>query len=223
MNVLEDMEYQIFAIGDSITYGKKDTFGGWVDRLKINLLDLGSKNSQFSTMIYNLGISGDTSDSLLSRFTSEVLIRQQFYSDRQAIVIIAFGANDCGFDSQKNDFAVSLNKYRQNILDTVELAKQNEILTVLINITPVLSSIENKVDKYGKSRSNDFVNKFNLELDKISQTNNLLLVDANSEFLNSEFSLDKLLDVDGLHPSDLGHKLICEKVLEELNSKLFVR
>ena len=63
---------RILVFGDSITYGAWDKRGGWVQRLREfldekNLIDL----NKIPVLIYNLGVSGDTTNDALERFEFE--------------------------------------------------------------------------------------------------------------------------------------------------------
>ena len=65
------MAKQFFIFGDSITYGVIDREGGWANRLR-KYLDARTldSNGKDLFMLYNLGISGDTSADLLARLAS---------------------------------------------------------------------------------------------------------------------------------------------------------
>jgi acyl-CoA thioesterase I len=210
------MEYQIFVIGDSIVFGKKDSLGGWVDRLKIKLNQVAATDNNFSANVYNLGIPGDTSKNLLNRFSNEILIRNEFYPDRKAILFIAFGANDAAFNKESNEFKVEPSEYRINILNCIKLAKKDSILPILLNITPVLPAVADKPDKYGNSRSSDHIQKYNLILDEISKLEGIELINLHEKFKTDTI---KLICNDGLHPNSNGHELICTEVEKFLKSK----
>ena len=66
------MSKRICVFGASVTKGAWDTeMGGWVNRLRLDLEDF--KKRKYS--VYNLGISGDTTESLLERIDSECKAR----------------------------------------------------------------------------------------------------------------------------------------------------
>ena len=72
----------ICVFGDSIAWGASDSEkGGWVERLKIYMGEHRSGN------VYNLGVSGDTTNDLLERFEQEAKARE---SD---VIIFAVGTN----------------------------------------------------------------------------------------------------------------------------------
>ena len=64
--------------GDSITYSRGDSEGGWVQRLR-KFID---KKKNFSYTIYNLGISGNKTSDLLKNFEFEVKNRLRKLTER---------------------------------------------------------------------------------------------------------------------------------------------
>ena len=85
------MEIHIGIWGDSITSGANDyEKGGW-----INMLNLSSKNNKEYTIIYNLGIEGDTSENLIKRFEVECKAR------KINVVLFAIGINDSLYINNK--------------------------------------------------------------------------------------------------------------------------
>ena len=86
---------RIFCFGDSITYGKWDAeHCGWVQRLR-RFLD---KNWEIygDNLVYNLGVSGDTTKNLLTRFEFE--IEQRLKEEKEEVLIIFYiGINDSLF------------------------------------------------------------------------------------------------------------------------------
>ena len=86
---------RIFCFGDSITYGKWDAkHCGWVQRLR-RFLD---KNWEIygDNLVYNLGVSGDTTKNLLTRFEFE--IEQRLKEEKEEVLIIFdIGINDSLF------------------------------------------------------------------------------------------------------------------------------
>ena len=62
---------QILIFGDSIIYGAWDREGGWAARLRKFLDEKTLTEEDFYCLVYNLGISGDTTEDLLERFEFE--------------------------------------------------------------------------------------------------------------------------------------------------------
>ena len=81
----------ILVFGASITWGAWDREGGWVQRLRNFVDEKNISNPDYDRMIYNLGISGDTTENLLSRLENEVKTR---LSEEETIIIFSIGTND---------------------------------------------------------------------------------------------------------------------------------
>ena len=84
---------QILIYGDSITYGAWDTEqGGWVARLRKFLDNKADEDEKYYYLVYNLGISGNNSTDILSRFEFEA--KQRVREEGETIIIFALGTND---------------------------------------------------------------------------------------------------------------------------------
>ena len=63
----------VYCFGDSITRGENDPLhGGWVDRLKRLFIARGLREGDEEVCVFNLGIGGETTRSLKSRFLPEL-------------------------------------------------------------------------------------------------------------------------------------------------------
>ena len=87
---------QILVFGDSISYGKWDKEGGFVQRMKNFLDEETLSKSENEHTIYNLGVSGNTTEDLLERFEFETKQRLK-EDDEELIFIFAIGVNDSQF------------------------------------------------------------------------------------------------------------------------------
>ncbi len=115
------------VFGDSIVYGAWDKEGGWVQRLRKFL-----EEKQEDVLVYNLGVSGDTTDSLLERFQAEAKARLK---DSEGVIIISIGVNDSHLFKNKN--CVPLEKFQQNIKRLVSLSKEISSKVIFVGLTPV--------------------------------------------------------------------------------------
>ena len=94
---------RILVFGDSIARGAVDLEkGGWVERLRIYFV-----NNSKDKSVYNLGISGDTTENLLKRFMNECKVREP------EIIIFAIGVNDSAIIQNKNNW-VSEKDFQKN-------------------------------------------------------------------------------------------------------------
>jgi len=84
----------ICIFGDSITWGAYDPInGGWVGLLR-NYFE---KKSEGEIEIYNLGISGNTTDGLLKMIENESIPREP------EVIVLAIGINDTQYIYSNND------------------------------------------------------------------------------------------------------------------------
>lgn len=67
------------------------------------------------------------------------------------------------------------------------------------------------IGRNGKTRQNNFMEEYNLILQKLALKFDIQLVDVHSVFMKASY--EKLfVQEDGLHPNDDGHKLIFETI-----------
>ena len=198
----------IYAFGDSITYGAWGIkSSGWANLLRQHLDDLQEKNPEYYCLFYNLGIPGETTEGLLNRFDNETNARVK--KNEESIFIFAFGANDAVFSTSENKFRVSKDEYENNLSKVLEKAGKISKKILLVNILPVVESMNN--GRNGKTRNNQYMEEYNLILQKLANRFELKLVDVNSVFMKAGY--EKLfVQEDGLHPNDEGHQLIFETI-----------
>lgn len=94
---------QILVFGDSIAYGSWDKAGGWVQRLRTFI----EEKYPEEHLVYNLGVSADTTDSLLERLEIEIKKRGSERNQRRGIatiLIFQIGTNDSAILSTKKRF-----------------------------------------------------------------------------------------------------------------------
>ena len=213
---------QILVFGDSITYGAWDTKGGWVQRLRkfVDNKNLNEKN--YYCIIYNLGISGDTTEWLLERFEKEIKSRlKELEKEEKLVIIISMGSNDCAFDNEKNKTDVSDAKFNENISKLIKIAKKFTSDLIFVGFNPV---DESKVNPIPWNPSYSYINKDIQRFDSIVKkncTDNELDFISIFEKLTNE-NYNKLLSYDGVHPNNEGHKRIFEEVKKILLEKKLI-
>lgn len=63
--------------------------------------------------------------------------------------------------------------------------------------------------------------RYNIEVFKLALTNNILIIDITSKFLE-EKNYNKYLCEDGIHPNEKGHELIAESIKEHIEEKKII-
>lgn len=183
--------------GDSITFGEYDgVIGGWVDMLKKECLKKYNYDGE-GTIVFNLGIGGETTEGLVSRIENETIPRM---SDSETHIFIAYGAND--IVNHNGETVVKTSRFRSNLEFAIDKAKKSTTYIYLINILPIAKHIDAVRMPSGKMRSNKDVLIYNSIINEIAKEANVSIID-----LHSSFVLDKerYLSKDGLHPNDKGY------------------
>ena len=201
-------DINILVFGDSITYGAWDKEkGGWVNRLRL-ALENDDSNSYYT--IFNLGISGDVTESIKNRFDNECKIR--FNKNDNTIIIFSIGINDT--QNVKDEDRVSLETFRNNIITLINSAKKYTDNILFIGLTKV---DESKVTPLPWDKEKGYLNtkiiNFDKELKNICLENNVDYL-----YIYELLEIEELFD--GLHPNNVGHQKICDKVKTKI-SKYF--
>jgi lysophospholipase L1-like esterase len=205
----------IFLFGDSITYGARDTEnGGWATQLRVYFDKKTGQGLEVKYYCYNLGISGETTDGLLSRFKAEATARIE--PEEENVIVFAYGANDSAYLPKEKRFNVTLEKFQSNLEEMVVQAKTFSSKMVFLNITPVIDSLT-KSREY-RSRLNEYLAKYNDVIQKTVDKHKLALIDVNSVFV--KIGTERLFSSDGLHPNAEGHKVILDTVTSSLEKIL---
>ncbi len=185
------MSKRICVFGDSIVAGSCDAdSGGWVNRLTRNI----------DNSVYNLGVSGDTSDDVIKRFEIEVQAR------KPKIIIIAIGINDSSFRKMVDGYYVKAEKYLENLRRILDISKKYSDKIIFNEITKVDEKKTNPIpwnkEAYYK---NEDIKKYNIIIKELCSSNNLLFIEL--------YDLLENIDLDdGLHPNAQGHEKIYNRV-----------
>ena len=188
---------KIICIGDSLTYG----YGVWSSQCWVTLLaEKINENRQFGIRCLNFGTNGDTSGYMLERARRHIIPDK---ADQGDIVIIMGGANDTlMYGANEND--------AENIIKIADLAKSKGCIPI-IGIQPGFRP--SYYAFYGPMDPD----KLNADFDSFAE---LLLKESEARGIIT-FDLrpilaDLELFSDGVHPTEYGHKLIAEAVLQVL-------
>jgi len=197
---------QFLIFGDSITYGAWDKVGGWVQRLRIFI----EEKYPEEHLIYNLGVSTDTSESLLERLEFET----EKIKGSTMIFIFQIGTNDSAILSTKKDFWVGKEKFRDNIKEIIKKSKKFSKNIFFVGTTPV---DENKTQPIPWDKrvtyKNENIKKYNEILKEVCSVEKIPFIGIFDKFFKLDYK--KLLQ-DGVHPNSQGHEKIFEIIKEFL-------
>tara|TARA_Y100001954_G_C15805195_1_gene602250 strand:- start:1110 stop:1721 length:612 start_codon:yes stop_codon:yes gene_type:complete len=183
--VISKETYNILFLGDSLTEG----YGVPAEKAYPELV----KKRLFTNLgkkveIFNLGVSGST--------TSSGLTRLKWITGQKKIklMILALGAND-GLRG------IPLEKSRQNLVDIIRFAKEKQIKVILagMKIPP----------NYGE----DYRSGFEKIFKDLANTHKVAFL----PFLLKDVAGIKALNLpDGIHPNEKGHEIMAQTVFNVL-------
>lgn len=207
---------RVLVFGDSITQGFWDTDGGWVAHIRKQydqqMID-GTDNDP--PTIFNLGVSGDSSDDILARFDNEAKVRAR----EELAFVIAVGVNDSRTKAGEN--YSDTNRYTQNLSEILKLAKQYSGKVLFVGLTPCVEERSNPVSWGDTGYTNDRIKEFDNALQEFCQENRVPFVEVFEPFAKAEAETELLPD--SLHPNDKGHQLIADLIKPNLGELLSTR
>ncbi|MDG6918326.1 MAG: hypothetical protein JRN62_02695 [Nitrososphaerota archaeon] len=185
-------ERTIVVFGDSIVMGAWDSSGGWVSRLWALLNN---------TVVYNLGVDGDTTSQLVTRMDGELRVRA---SDKVTIVF-AIGINDA---SRVDDVCkVTQEHFLKNFDKLVQHCAPYADHLVIVGLTRVDQSKTVPVDWDPTLMfKNTDIEQYDILLREVSKRHGAAYVPIGEIPLSS----------DGVHPNSEGHALIASKIVTAL-------
>jgi len=193
-------EENVCIFGDSITWGAWDReMGGWLNRLRIFI-----ENDNYPFIIYNNGVSCDTTRDLLERFNVECEAREP------RVIIFAIGINDAMLCYNNGELMVKEEEFKDNLEKLLKLAANQCGKIIFTGLTKINEEIYKQNDGIKEGDAffgNGNIKKYNLIIKEFAKENNLLFIEL--------FDLIKDSDLeDGLHPNAQGHEKIFQKVKE---------
>ena len=185
----------ICVFGDSTAWGAWDLEKvGWVNRLWLYLAEK-DKDSE----VYNLSISGGTTETILARFENEAKIRQA------DVLIFQTGGNDAAYEHRESNHLVLPDKFKANIEDIIKRAKRITDRIVFVGFKNVDEAKTKPVPWRDIYYTNENIKKYNEMMKKVCAEQKVLFSDVFGLLKNDDLD-------DGVHPNAEGHKKIFEKV-----------
>ena len=208
---------RVLIFGDSIAQGFWDSRGGWVERLRehYDSLALNNLRNHNEPAIFNLGISGDTTENLLARVELETSVRRS--SGESLVVVLAIGTNDELFEN--NHQRVAPDEFEKNIRKLLEIIKPLSDKIIFVGNAACDEKLTTPVFWADIQYTNEQMNKYEKIIEKVALEQSIPFTPL---FLPFKTALDNGQDLlaDGLHPNDAGHQLIFELVLPQLDKQL---
>lgn len=184
-------------------------------------------------MIRNTARFGNTIIKGMKKLKDDVL------HDSPDIVLIEYGGNDCDFNwhevssnpeadhQPKTDF----NIFESKLKEAVNFLKSSNIVPVLLTLPPLNADsylkwiskndplIETNILKYLGSVTKIYwwQEKYSSAVIKIAEETNTLWIDIRGAFLQYP-DFTKFLCLDGIHPNEIGHKIMATKIIDFIAS-----
>lgn len=148
--------------------------------------------------IYNRGIASDTTDGVLERLDSNVILLEP------KKVFIQIGTND--YKKKKNDYIYN------NIVRIVERLKDavEGVEIYLISLYPVNHKAKAYSRFFTGPRRNNTIIELNYKLENYCDENKIKYIDVYSKLIDKDGNLDKQYTIEGLHISYEGYKIITD-------------
>lgn len=198
------MNKNYIIIGDSLTYGIGDFDNtGWATLFKKYIISK-DDSKVCSNYVHIAAFPGATSTTILDKIDS---IYKSFKNDEfDNVVILSIGVNDT--QEYNGSFKTSIEKYQDNIKNIINYANDNNAKIIILGLGRI-ESMEKFFWKPGKFYSNEVISNYDSKLKEICSLNKI-------DYINMSDVLSKTDYQDGLHPNEVGHKKIYERVIDSL-------
>ena len=199
MDILKIQGY-ICVFGDSLVWGAWDNEkAGW-----FNWLAIYCQNKNDEDIVYNLGIPSETSSDLIVR------LRKECESRNPNTIIISIGINDALYlkDIEKNK--TDIKTFEKNVEEIIDICKTYTGDILFIGLTRVNEKYTVPISwNHNESYLNKNIEKYNQKIRECCYKKQIT-------FLNiSDLVKIQDLNVDGIHPNDIGHRKIFEAIKEK--------
>lgn len=200
---------QIICIfGASTTWGACDLEkAGWANRLTMSL----ASKSDYDIEIYNLGVSGNTTNDLLERFNAEAKARHP------SLIIFSIGDNDSVYIASKKTQDVPIEQFESNLQELVKRAKKFTDKIVFLGGKKVDESQTTPIPWLTDYHyTNENIILYDKKIKEVAEKNNVFYLRM-FDLLDIKNDLD-----DGLHPNAQGHQKMFERVKDFLEKNKLV-
>ncbi|MCE5170320.1 SGNH/GDSL hydrolase family protein [Paenibacillus profundus] len=166
-------------------------------------------------------------------------LQHDVLNKRPDIVLLEFGGNDCDFDwgqiaqhpSEQHEPRTNLDRYTNTLRSMIATLKDNGIVPVLMSLPPL------DADKYFRWISNNnessaanilswlgsvsriywWHERYNAAIIQVAEEMNTKWIDVRGAFLQA-YDFRKFICSDGIHPNELGHRLIADKITDYMKA-----
>jgi lysophospholipase L1-like esterase len=196
----------ICVFGDSTAWGAWDVEkGGWVARLWF----YAARKAREDCWVYNLSVSGGTTETILERFESEAKVREA------DALIFQTGGNDSALIGDGGPNQVAPEKFRANLEEIIRRAKKLTDNIMFVGFKNVDEARTTPVSWVNVYYLNSELKKYNGIMETVCKENGVLFLDVFGILNNDDLE-------DGVHPNARGHEKIFEKVRAFLEANKWI-
>lgn len=192
-----NMEKNYCIFGDSVTQAPYVKIG-WVGLFRQFLEE---KNQKDSVNIFNLGVSGNTSEDILKRFDAEASVREP------TDIIFAVGINDSGYFRIPSKPVVEESKFVLNLEELIAKARKFSQDITFIGLVLGDDSILKPFPESstGHSYTRERAKAYDRIIKEMSEKKGCRFVYIMDKLDSADFQ-------DGLHPNEQGHRKMFEVI-----------
>ena len=210
------MNENYILIGDSITYGIGDNNNlGWANLFKKDTFNFNETSSYYRN-VHILGIPGATTNDIKERINSIIYaLSVNIYKN---IIVLAIGVNDTQLYS--GDFNYVFDNFKENIIYIIKTIKEKDCDVIVLGITRItLNENPEKNNYFYYNKTNILEYEKDLKIIETNDNNLKNICDENNiKYISLTDVLNKNDYIDGLHPNEVGHKKIFNKLKEEITT-----
>lgn len=202
----------LLVFGDSVAWGAWDEKGGWAQRLKEFADDNDVEEDFYDVMVYNVSISGNTSEDLVRRFEFEA--KQRMDKKGGVTVVFAIGTNDAGFLKSKKGCWVPKKKFESNLHRLISTARKFPAKIVFVGLFPADEARTRPVPWcLDLSYLNSNLKEYDEIIKRVCKEERVGFIEMFDKIKKGDY---RKLQADGIHPNAKGHQKIFETVKEAL-------
>ncbi len=209
------MKNNYIIIGDSITYGIGDfESGGWSAMFKKFIVNK-DDSKICNNFVHIAGFPGATSKDILNKIDN--ILNSFIYDGFNNIVILSIGVNDTQLFN--GNYKISIDNYKSNIKKITKKIMRKGMQLIIVGLTRIESN-ENFLWKPNKYYNNSIISEYDKDLKLVMEYDSELrrLCEENKiKYIPMQDVLQKEDFIDGLHPNQMGHKKIFERIRDFTN------
>ncbi|MEK9179385.1 MAG: GDSL-type esterase/lipase family protein [Patescibacteria group bacterium] len=201
---------KILVFGDSIAYGKWDSEGGWVARLRKYVDEKFNIGKEGNVQVYNLGIPGEVMVRMAERVERE--FTERIFPNEKNLVIIAAGINDSCTNNWMTLKQTPESEFKEAVVKIIRTVRNYSCDVCIVGLTPV----DERLFKNLLFNNKD-VKKYDGYISEVCEEQKVSKIELYDELEKKGY---KNMLLDSVHPKAAGHKMIANVVISYLENEI---